>query len=215
MKTLFFLSPDDGTSSGTATATSTDTTASGNSFTPISYDVPLIPQPNKVACWAASMAMILSYKRQQSISPESLANEVGSSLRTCYSWDLLEAVRDHYGFQSVIAVPSDACVYYPPQQWDDWLNTYGPLWFTFIWASGGSHALVLKGISGDGTPEGTYFEIQNPWDTSTQFDSDEVDFNPANNGISQHMPFLDFANTFGDLCYDSSHANFRIMYLPS
>ncbi|MBO9619422.1 MAG: hypothetical protein J7539_10345 [Niabella sp.] len=215
MRTTFFRFPDDDPPSGSSdTSSDGTTTTTAAPFSPISYDVPLIPQPNKLACWAASMAMILGYKRQQSVDPESLANEVGASLRTSYSWELLESVRDHFGFQSVIEVPSDACVYYPPQQWHDWLENYGPLWFTFIWASGGSHALVLKGISGDGTESGTYFEIQNPWDINTTFDSDAVDFNPANNGTSQHMPFLNFANTFGDLGYDAAHANFRIMYLP-
>lgn len=188
---------------------STDT-----AFTPVSYDVALIPQPNKFACWAASMAMILSYKRQASITPETLANEVGRDLSSSYSWDLLESVCSHYGFTSLINVPSETSVYYTPQQWDDWLTQYGPIWFTFIWSDGESHALVLKGISGDGTPEGTYFDIQNPWDINTTFDNnDPVNFNPENVGTTQNMPFLEFANTFGSLGYDSAKANFRIMYL--
>ncbi len=194
----------------------TDGTGGGGTEieTAISYDVELIPQPNKVACWAASMAMVLSYKRQVSMDPETLANEVGRSLRTSYSWDMLEEVRDQYGFKSVIEVPTETCVYYEPQQWKEWLENYGPLWYTFIWNSGGSHAMVLTGISGDGTPEGTTFEIKNPWDLNITFDSDEVDFNPANNGCSQTIEFLKFSSLFGDLGYDSAHAGFRIMYLP-
>lgn len=189
-------------------------TAPTTDLTPITYDVQLIPQPNKLACWAASMAMVVGYKQQISINPEILANEVGMSLRMSYGWDLLQNVRDHYGFKSVIDVPENTCVYYEPSQWRQWLESYGPLWFTFIWASGGSHALVLKGISGDFTPEGTTMEIQNPWDINTSFDSDAVDFNPANNGCSQSLPFLNFSTVFGDLGYDASHASFRIMYLP-
>lgn len=211
------------TSSGTSSTpaggsnTSDNTSTSENtptSFTPISYDVELIPQPDKLSCWAASMAMVVGYKRQQSINPETLANEVGRSLRTSYSWDMLEEVRDHYGFKSVIDVPADTCVYYEPRQWKEWLETYGPLWYTFIWDSGGSHAMVLKGISGDLTPQGTFFDIQNPWDLHTTFDSDPVDFNPANNGCSESIEFLRYSSLFGDLGYDVNHASFRIMYLP-
>ncbi|MBV8251383.1 MAG: hypothetical protein JO154_02150 [Chitinophaga sp.] len=204
---LFFRFPD-------PVNESAETSADNAADDSIYYDVELIPQPNKDSCWAASMAMVVGYKRKQSITPDMLANSVGKSLSSCYSWDMLEDVRDHYGFKSVIDVPADTCVYYEPQQWKEWLSEYGPLWFTFIWDSGGSHAMVLRGISGDLTPEGTTFEIQNPWDVNATFDNDPVDFNPANEGCTQSVAFLSFSNLFGDLGYDSKYASFRIMYLP-
>jgi hypothetical protein len=37
--------------------------------------VHLIPQPDKRSCWAASMSMVLSYYRQASVTPETLASE--------------------------------------------------------------------------------------------------------------------------------------------
>jgi hypothetical protein len=189
--------------------------------TDISYDVPLIPQPDKYSCWAASMAMILGSKRMQSISPESLASEVGRSLRTCYSWDMLEDVRNHFGFVSVIDVPENTSVYYKPEQWKSWLEQYGPLWFTVIWPDnpdgtpGGSHALVLMSICGDLTPDGTTVKIQDPWDSKVDppFDNDPVDFNPENKGCTESMSFKEFCTFFGDRGYDAEHSSFRIMYL--
>lgn len=187
----------------------------------ISYEVPLIPQPVKDACWAASMAMILSSKRKQSITPESLANEVGRSLRTCYSWEALDEVRNHFGFASVVDVPEKTCVYYEPEQWKTWLEQYGPLWFSVIWPDnpdgtpGGSHALVLNAISGDLTPDGTTFTIQDPWDSKVDppFDDDPVDFHPDNNGCTESMSFREFGTFFGDRGYDAEHSSYRIMYL--
>src|SRR5262249_3838349 len=64
----------------------------------IEHAVQLVPQPNKLACWAASMAMLLSFRRHASYEPETLAAEVGGSLMSSYGWDLLQAVRDRYGF---------------------------------------------------------------------------------------------------------------------
>jgi hypothetical protein len=104
------------------------------------HDVLLIPQPDKLSCWAASMAMLVSYSQSSSRTPESLAEEVGRSLRTSYGWDMLEEVKDHFGFQD-IPLPSNASLYPSPAQWCEWLGTYGPLRVTTIGAP--SHAIVV------------------------------------------------------------------------
>ncbi len=87
----------------------------------VTYDVPLIPQPDKLSCWAGSMAMLVSFRKQASYTPEQLANDVGRSLRMSYGWDELEAVKDQFGFKD-IPLPSNASLYPSPQQWSDWLN---------------------------------------------------------------------------------------------
>jgi hypothetical protein len=175
------------------------------------YDVQLQPQPDKLSCWAGSMAMLVSYQRQATLTPEALADEVGRSLRTSYGWDMLEAVKDHFGFQD-IELPSNASLYPGPQQWADWLVQYGPLWITVVGAP--SHAIVVKGIAGDLTPDGTTLDILNPWDLNTAFDGDEVDFNPPNNGLSYTQSFTDFADNFGNLGLDD-YGKWRVLYLPS
>jgi len=176
----------------------------------VAYDVVLTPQPDKLSCWAASMTMLVSFRRQQSIDPETLANEVGQSLRTSYGWDMLEAVKDHFGFVD-IPLPSNASLYETPQQWYDWLSQYGPLWVTIIGAP--SHAIIVKGIHGDLTPAGTTIDILNPWDINTTFDSDEIDFNPTNNGVAYTQNFNDFTESFGELELDN-YGDWRVLYLP-
>jgi Papain-like cysteine protease AvrRpt2 len=174
------------------------------------YDVPLIPQPDKLSCWAGSMTMLVSYKQNASRTPESLAEEVGRSLRTSYDWDMLEEVKDHFGFQD-IPLPSNASLYPSPSQWCEWLGTYGPLWVTTVGAP--SHAIVVRGLQGDLTPEGTRIEILNPWDISQSFSSDPIDFEPENNGMSYTSTFQDFAADFGLLGLDD-YGNWRVLYLP-
>src|SRR5262249_27847191 len=138
-------------------------------------DVVLIPQTTKMDCWAAAIAMLLSYRRQASFTPESLAAEVRRNLRTSYGWDMLEEVKDHFGFVAV-PLPSNASLYPSPEQWPCWLPLYGRLWVTSVGAP--SRAVVVHGIRGDLTPDGTQVWIQNPWNVNQFFSPDDpIDFN--------------------------------------
>ncbi|MEQ1513754.1 MAG: N-acetylmuramoyl-L-alanine amidase [Lysobacteraceae bacterium] len=177
---------------------------------PADYPVALIPQPNKDACWAASMAMLLAHRRQQSRSPESIINDIGGSLASSYGWELLNAARNHYGFE-VIDQPSNASIYNTPRQWAEWLNTYGPLWVVIV---GAPHAVVVAGIRGNlDDPNAVRVKILNPWDTRVAFDNDPIDFHPANNGYEDWLPFMDFAAAFGDMA-EPDYGNWRILHLP-
>jgi hypothetical protein len=177
----------------------------------ISFDVPLIPQPDKLSCWAGSMAMLLSFRRQASYPPEQLAADAGMSLRTSYGWDLLEAVKDRFGFKA-IELPSNASLYVTPTQWSSWLTDLGPLWITTIGAP--SHAIIVRGLDGDLTPDGTQVMINNPWDTSTTFSDDAIDFSPPNAGRSYQQSFSDLAADFGNLALND-YGSWRVLYLPA
>ncbi len=177
---------------------------------PSDHPVHLIPQPNKDACWAASMAMLLAHRRQQSRTPESIVNEVGGSLASSYGWDLLDAVKARYGFVA-IEQPSNASIYHSPKQWAEWLNTYGPLWVVIV---GAPHAVVVAGIKGNlDDPKASKVKILNPWDTRIAFDNDPIEFRPANQGYEDWLPFADFAADFGDMA-QPDYGNWRILHLP-
>ena len=177
---------------------------------PSDHPVSMIPQPNKDACWAASMAMLIAHRRQRSQSPESIINDIGGSLASSYGWQLLNAARNHYGFE-MIEQPSNASIYHTPRQWAEWLNTYGPLWVVIV---GAPHAVVVAGIRGDlDDPKAARVKILNPWDTRIAFDNDPIDFRPANNGYEDWLPFADFAADFGDMA-QPDYGNWRILHLP-
>ncbi len=181
-----------------------------NNDSPSDQPVHLIAQPNKNACWVASMAMLLAHRWQPSRTPESIINAVGGSLASSYGWDLLNAARDRYGFR-VIDQPPNASIYRTPKQWAEWLNTYGPLWVVIV---GAPHAVVVAGIRGDlEDANATQVKILNPWDTRLAFDSDPIDFHPANNGYEDWLPFADFAADYGDMA-QPDYGNWRILHLP-
>jgi V8-like Glu-specific endopeptidase/N-acetyl-anhydromuramyl-L-alanine amidase AmpD len=177
----------------------------------IEYPVQLVPQPNKLACWAASMTMLLSFRRNASFSPETLANEVGGSLMTSYGWDLLEAVRTRYGFVAV-DVPSNTSFYFSPAQWAQWLRDFGPLWIVIV---GMPHAVVVSGLRGN-TDDANACEVKllNPWDTRVSFDDDATEFHPANQGYADWLPFHQFASDFGNMA-EPDYGNWRVLHLPT
>jgi len=181
----------------------------------IEYPVELIPQPDKNSCWAAAMAMLLSFRRSQSCTPGSLAEEVGVSLMTSYSWELLEAVRDHYGFIA-IDVPPNSSLYFSPAEWIKWLREFGPLWVVIV---GAPHAVVVSGLRGNPEdPASCQVKVLDPWDSRVAFDDDPIEFHPANHGHAEWLPFEQFASDFGDIAkFDKSltyEGNWRVLWLP-
>jgi hypothetical protein len=177
----------------------------------IEHPVPLIPQPNKLACWAAAMAMLLSFRRNASYDSETLASEVGGSLMSSYGWDLLEAVRGRYGF-TAIEVASNTSLYFSPAQWASWLRDFGPLWVVIV---GMPHAVVVSGLRGDtADASGCEVKLLNPWDTRVTFDGDPVEFHPANAGYADWLPFQQFASDFGNMA-QPDYGNWRVLHLPA
>ncbi|KQQ78773.1 hypothetical protein ASF73_04485 [Xanthomonas sp. Leaf131] len=175
------------------------------------YEVALIAQPDKRACWAAVMAMLLSYRRAAPVTPEALVAEVGASLSSSYGVEVLTAVSQRYGF-TAIELPSNASLYHSPQQWADWLTAYGPLWVVIV---GAPHAVVLSGISGNlADPASVVVHILNPWDTRVAFDNDPVTFIPPNQGYADWLSFEEFAEAFGEMAA-ADYGNWRVLHLPA
>jgi len=203
------LSSDGG--AGHAAAVDPPRSAAPAADGPVQHAVQLIPQPDKNSCWAAAMAMLISFRRLASHDPEALVREIGASLGTSYDWDLLEALRARHRFE-MIRQPSNASVYHSPRQWAQWLGAHGPLWVVIV---GAPHAVVVSGIRGDlDDASAAQVHILNPWDTRVQFDDDPVAFHPANRGYADWMSFADFARDFGEMA-EPDYGNWRILHLPA
>lgn len=205
-----------GDASETETVHIAPATPGANPIAAIEYEVFLIPQPNKTSCWAASMAMLVGYERQVSITPQAIVDEASGntgsaySLNQSYGWDRLEMVRSHFQLDDIHGLALHQSP--TPQQWASWLRQYGPLYVTVDGAP--THAIIVYGVSGDGTPSGTRVKIHNPWDTTATFDNDATEFHPPNQGHSSEMTVADLDTAFngGQLDDLQFYERWRVLY---
>jgi hypothetical protein len=110
-----------------------------------------------MSCWAAAAAMLVGWRDCVDVDPEEVAHGAGR-------W---EAYRDGLEPEDV-AVLARAwdLVAEPPRDYGvaelrRLLEENGPLWVGE--ASPGLHVVVVAGMYGDGTPEGTSVRIADPW----------------------------------------------------
>ena len=124
----------------------------------VKYDVPLVPQQTGMSCWAAGAAMIVGWRDKISIDPSEIAKGIG--YWAPYQQGL--SAEDTTMFAAWNLVP-EAAQSYTIDGFRRLLEDYGPLWVAS--AEPGPHIRVATGIWGDGTPDNTYVEIADPWET--------------------------------------------------
>jgi N-acetylmuramoyl-L-alanine amidase len=121
------------------------------------HEVPLVPQLTGMSCWAAAAAMIVGWRACVDIDPEEVARGAGR-------W---EAYRDGLEPEDVDALARAWDLHVEePRSYDvgalrALLERHGPLWVGE--ASGGLHVVVVAGMYGDGTPDGTFVRVIDPW----------------------------------------------------
>jgi hypothetical protein len=143
-------------------------------FTPVELSVQLIPQPTDSSCWAGSMAMVVSTRDSQSVTPDAIAQAAGMTTTDGYGWSDIQKAVSQWRLNEL----GPACAL--PAAWADMVRAHGPIWIVEIGAP--YHAVVVTGVVGDGTPEGSTILVNNPW--------------PPNSGAQERKPYLDFENEF-------------------
>jgi N-acetylmuramoyl-L-alanine amidase len=110
-----------------------------------------------MSCWAAAAAMIVGWRECVDIDPEEVARGTGR-------W---EAYRDGLEPHDVTALADTwGLTIESPKSYDieglgSLLARSGPLWVGE--ASGGLHVVVIAGMYGDGTLDGTFVRVLDPW----------------------------------------------------
>jgi V8-like Glu-specific endopeptidase len=122
-------------------------------------DVQLVPQPTTMSCWAAAAAMIVGWRDRVSIDPAEIAARTGHWAE----YDLANGLypSDHRNLGLAWRLHLE-----PPQDYTidglrQLLQNNGPLWVGVAVPSG--HAVALTGIFGDGTVDGTFVRVNDPW----------------------------------------------------
>ncbi|HLO60189.1 MAG TPA: papain-like cysteine protease family protein [Bacteroidales bacterium] len=145
----------------------TDTIA--RSFDAVFYRVPgivsPIRQPSSMVCWATVTTMMISWKRQQSLSIETAVGGIGAYYLSKY--------KNNQGLTSEEKIPflnAAGFLFEYPQSlsiggWERLLKNNGPIWITTAEGSDanfGIHARILTAINGDGTADGTTITVVDP-----------------------------------------------------
>ncbi len=140
---------------------------SANTVNAPSYDVPLLEQPSENTCWATTAAMMLSWHDNVCYTIQAAMDHAGNMYRQQFDGDQGLAGSQKPAFLSTLGMRSEPPQDYAAEGLASLLRAYGPLWVTTDEAPDQNfaiHARVLTGISGDGTPDGTLLQINDPAD---------------------------------------------------
>ena len=143
----------------------------------IDYEVYLTPQIDNNTCWAASSAMVLSYSTKTSVTVESIKKDVSEALPKV---DISSGLypKDTKDVGELLGLSFDYPQCYGVQGFADLLTSVGgPVVFIMENGGGGAHAILVKGMKGDGTADGTIVHYLDPW--------------PPEKGVSGSMTFTD------------------------
>lgn len=127
------------------------------SLVPIRHHVPLVPQSSEMSCWAAAGAMIVGWRERIALDDDELARIAGQ-LQAYRDGLLPRDVDTMAAHWSLTSTELHTC---SVAQVHQLLQTHGPLWLGE--ADPDLHVVVVCGMRGDGTPDGTDVEIADPW----------------------------------------------------
>lgn len=171
-------------------------------FFEVMYDVPLVVQQTGNSCWAAGAAMLYSWKHQMSYSPLDISEATG------HDGGLLPDDVSIFPMFDMVAEPAQS---YSVSSFKDMLETYGPLWVAsdepLTSAGATPHIRVVTGIRGDGTPDGTYVYINDPWERGMN------SFRSSNRGSQYYETYAEFIRKQADLGYQETHSFPHAIYV--
>jgi len=142
----------------------------------VPYQVPgliaPLQQQSGMACWATSYTMMVSWRRQQSIAIRDAVAELGPKWLKYYDDNTGTSPYDNIEFARVANLRYEPLMSFSIDGWANLLRTYGLLWLSFGWEAAGlnglpvrgRHIIIVTGLSGNGTPNGTSVNFIDPAD---------------------------------------------------
>lgn len=134
----------------------------------VNYTVPglvaPIQQQSALLCWATVIAMMTSWQRQQSIAPRDAIASAGQEFLAKFdagqALDVASAGRLYQALGLVAIQSLNPSI----DAWEQYLRMYGPLYVDIGYPQNNDavHAVIVTGISGDGTADGTTITYVDP-----------------------------------------------------
>lgn len=139
------------------------------SATPVNFTVkgtvPKIKQPTDNTCWAASATMMQSWKDNITYKILDVMDKAGADFKQKFQSDDGLSGTEKPFFLKALALKAEPPRNYTAAGWLDLLQKHGPLWVTTNEGTTQDfaiHARILRGISGDGTPDATFLTFIDP-----------------------------------------------------
>ncbi|MGI8640519.1 MAG: papain-like cysteine protease family protein [Pyrinomonadaceae bacterium] len=144
----------------------------------IDYTVPglIVPvqQPSGMSCWAAMFTMMYSWKNQQSIDIRTAVSQLGQKYLDYFDNNTGLPQDEHRNFGQAAGMQVEPLQNLSPEGWVSFLRAYGLLWTCYGWqvfdvtglieTRAGRHIIVIYGLFGDGTADGTKVKYVDPSD---------------------------------------------------
>lgn len=119
---------------------------------------------HRMGCWAYSYAMMLSWKKRQSLQPSVAIGLLGEPWVTQFTNNTGLARTDTARFYRDAGMAVEPMQSFPLSEWESLLQAYGPITIHAVTNTlGGGHVRILYGVTGNGTPRGTQILIIDPW----------------------------------------------------
>ncbi|MBB4838187.1 hypothetical protein HNP52_001238 [Sphingomonas kyeonggiensis] len=153
--------PNTGTSAPAGFAMAAPRTSSAMSAPDwsINWDgVQLVAQPTDNGCWATTIAMMLGWRDERSITPQSIAQRAGHDIEQGLPWD------DHASTAARLGLTAHPPQCYSTDGFAQLIQNHGPLYVSKMATASGlsGHAVLVVGMYSSG---GQYFvRIADPWD---------------------------------------------------
>jgi hypothetical protein len=170
-------------------------------------DVQVVPQQDNDSCWAAAAAMVIGWRDRGSVDRAVVARMVAPLV------DAKGRVpRGGYGaLANALQLEAEDPQSYGIDAFRELLEARGPLMVTASVPS--EHVVVVTGIYGDGTPDGTYVRINDPWGRATGTPGAPGAYNPTPGQGSQYvLTYRQFAGEY-DAAAELPNANLQILHV--
>ena len=158
-------SPKEGYSTANAHSSLSANRFTGENSRKIDFTVPgTIPkysQPKYMDCWATAATIMVSWKEGKAYRIEEVVSRAGTRYLEIYHRDSGLDASDKPAFLAALKLRAEAPQTFTLKGWLGLLQDHGLLWVTTI-AGDDAHALIIKGMSGDGSYDGTRFSVIDP-----------------------------------------------------
>ena len=165
-------------------------------------DTQIVPEVPGASCWASAMSMVVGWRDFQSIDPTTIAGQASNPndrASLAAAWDL------------EIVPPAS----YNALEMAQMLQAHGPLWVAAR-PAGDPHVFVIFGICGDGTPDGTFVYITDPWGNVPGSPRAPSSNPTPGQGSRYSLTYREFAGQYDPRgltnAPDATHADVQLIY---